>query len=452
MVSDPDQGPADGRQPPTQRRAGGRDAAATYASYLAVSLFGLANVLLVSRVLGPTGRGEVVFLMTVASISGYLFNLSVQEANANLASLKAHHRPVLGTNSVLLSIVLGIIGAGAATLALAYAPFLSEDVPTAHLAIALASIPAVTLQTYLVYLARGGYHFTIANVAMLVAPIFAVVANGAMAIAGVLTVTTALASWSTGLTLSAVVLMVDHHRRVGFGRPDPDLAREVVVFGSKSHVGGILATGSYRFDQWILGAVSGPHALGLYSVAVAWFEGLFLLPMSISAVSRPDLVTDDRLRAGQRTALLFRVTALTTAVLALVLVAAAPLLCTGIFGAAFSGSVEPLRLLATGSIGIVGAKVIGVALIAQRRPLLESAAMGIGFVVAIALYVLLIPPFGANGAAIASVIAYTVAGTSAAVFAVRALGVRPAELIPRPSDLRTLADLASRARGQLRSA
>jgi O-antigen/teichoic acid export membrane protein len=427
------------------RKAGGRAAASTYASYLGISLFGLANVLLVSRILGPSGRGEVTFLMTVAGISGYLFNLSVQEANANLSGLKAHLRPSLGTNSILLSLGLGIVAAGVATLALAYAPFLAEDVPASHLAIALASIPSVTLQTYLVYLARGSYKFTIANLAMLVAPVVSVLANAALALAGALTVTTALASWSIGLALSAAVLVVDHALRVGYGRADRALGREALTFGAKSHVGGVLATGSYRMDQWILGAVSGPRELGLYSVAVAWFEGLFLLPMAIGAVARPDLVLAPAAEAGRRAALLFRVTVIATAVLAAVLVVAAPLLCTGLFGEAFSGSVEPLRLLAVGALGIVGAKVIGVALIAQRRPLLESASMGIGFVVAIVLYIVLIPPFAAVGAAVASAIAYTVAGTAAAAFLVKALHVSPRELIPRPADVRVIAGLASRA-------
>lgn len=434
----------DFRSSPRRRSSTGH-AVSTYASYLGVSLLSLLNVLLVARILGPVGRGEVTFLMTVAGISGYLFNFSIHEANANLGGLKAHRQPALGTNSLLLSLGLGALAAGVATLALAYAPFLSEDVPASHLAIALASIPAVTAQTYLVYLARGSYRFTIANVALLVAPATALLADATLALAEALTVTTALAAWSGGLALSAGVLAVQHARRVGYGWPDPELAREAVAFGAKSHIGGVLATGSYRMDQWIVGAVSGPRELGLYSVAVAWFEGLFLLPMAVGAVARPDLVRADRAEAGQRTAVLFRVTLLATALLAVALVIAAPVLCGGIFGERFDGSVEPLRLLAIGSLGIVGAKVIGVTLIAQRRPLLESASMGIGFVVAIALYVALIPPLGANGAAIGSAVAYTVAGVAAAVFLVRGIGLAPAQLIPHAGDARRMLRILKRA-------
>ena len=147
-----------------------RAAAGTYLSYLGVSFLGLLNVLIVARDLGPTGRGDVTFLMTVAGITGYVLNMSVHESNANFSGLKSHRIPSLGTNSVVLSLMLGLVAAGVAVAALAYAPFLKQDVPAGNLALALVSIPAVMLQTYLVYLARGSYQFTVANLAMLTAP------------------------------------------------------------------------------------------------------------------------------------------------------------------------------------------------------------------------------------------------------------------------------------------
>lgn len=432
---------AAGPKRPGMRRA----AAGTYLSYLGVSFLGLLNVLIVARDLGPTGRGDVTFLMTVAGITGYVLNMSVHESNANFSGLKSHRIPSLGTNSVVLSLLLGLAAAGVAVAALAYAPFLKQDVPAGNLALALVSIPAVMLQTYLVYLARGSYQFTVANIAMLTAPTVALTANVVMMITGTLSVTTALAAWSAGNTLAALFLAVHHGLTAGYTRPDRRLAQEAVTFGAKSHIGGVLATGNYRMDQWILGAVAGSRELGLYSIAVAWFEGLFLLPMAVSAVARPDLVRAKGAEAGARIASLFRLTVALTLIAAVALFLLAPVLCTGIFGDSFSGSVEPLRLLAVGALGISAAKLIGIGLIAQQRPLLESASMGTGFVVALVLYVILIPSYGANGAAIASTIAYTAAGLAAAAFLVRQFDVRPSALIPRPSDARQLADLVGAA-------
>lgn len=413
-------------------------AVGTYVSYLGVAFLGLLNVLVVARVLGPSGRGQVVFLMTVAGITGYVFNLSVHESNANFSGLKRSKVPALGTNSVFFSIGLGLVAAGAAIAALAYAPFLSQDVPALDLVVALVSIPAIMLQTYLVYLARGRYRFTIANAALLLAPIVALAANTVMAAFDVLTVTRALTAWSLGNVLSALLLAVHHGFTAGYGRPDAGLGREAVAFGAKSHVGGVLATGSYRMDQWILGAVAGSRELGLYSVAVAWFEGLFLLPMAIASVARPDLVRSGGAEAGRKVAALFRSTLAVTVVLVVALVLLAPVLCAGVFGESFAEAVMPLRLLAIGAFGVSAAKLIGIALIAQQRPLLESASMGVGFVVAIALYLLLIPSLGAVGAALASTGAYTAAGLTAAGFLIKDFGVRPLMLLPRPGDARAL--------------
>lgn len=437
-------------QPIDHRRPAMKQAAlATYVSYVGVSFVGLLNVLIVARALGPTGRGEVTFLMTVAGISGYVFNLSLHEANANFSGVKSR-LPALGTNSVILSGLLGAAAAAAAAGALAYAPFLSQDVPPVELCIALVSIPAVMLETYLVYLARGTYHFGIANAALLSYPLLALAGNVAMALAGVLSVTTALAAWVAGHILAATILVVHHWRTVGYGRPDAALARESVAFGSQSHVGGVLATGSYKMDQWILGAVAGPRELGLYAVAVAWFEGLFILPQTIAAVARPDLVRAEGPQAGELTARLFRATFAVTLLLVGILVVAAPILCEVVFGSEFRDAVGPLRLLAMGAFGVSAAKLIGIALIAQRRPLLESASMGTGFLTAIVLYVLLIPPYGAAGAAIGSTIAYTVAGGIAATLMVATLKVRPSQLVPRLADVRYLVVLLAGAGRSLR--
>src|SRR5262245_19032014 len=124
---------------------------------------GMANVLIISRGLGPTGRGDVAFLMTVAVLSGYLTSLSVHEAGANFSLRGAGVRAALGTNSVILAVVLGAVASGLAILALAYLPFFSKSVPPQQLALALACIPLANVQTLFMYLARGSYFFTAAN-------------------------------------------------------------------------------------------------------------------------------------------------------------------------------------------------------------------------------------------------------------------------------------------------
>jgi O-antigen/teichoic acid export membrane protein len=120
------------------------------------------------------------------------------------------------------------------------------------------------------------------------------------------------------------------------------------------------------------------------------------------------------------------------------MIALAPVLCTTIFGDSFDGSVEMLRLLCLGAFGITTLKLLGNALTSQRRPLLETAAVGVAFVVVIALDLLLIPDHGGVGASIASAVSYTMGGLAAAVIFARALGATVADLMPRPGDMMAL--------------
>jgi O-antigen/teichoic acid export membrane protein len=211
--------------------------------------------------------------------------------------------------------------------------------------------------------------------------------------------------------------------------------RRTVGFGLKTHIGRVMLLGNFRLDQWLMGAMSSARELGLYSVAVAWAEALWYLPTALKFVQRPYLVRSARLDAGRQAAIGFRAAALASAVLGIVMIAAAPVLCATLFGQRFHGSITELRILVPGAIGVVALTVLGNALVAQRRPLLSSLALGAGFVCTVVLDVLLIPAYAGRGAAIASTIAYTAAGALMSLFFVRVLAGRLSDLVPKASDV-----------------
>jgi O-antigen/teichoic acid export membrane protein len=193
--------------------------------------------------------------------------------------------------------------------------------------------------------------------------------------------------------------------------------------------------GNYRLDQWILGAVSGSRELGLYSVAVAWAEALWQLPTALAAVQRPDVVRAKAREAARQAATAFRAATAVTIVLAIVFVAAAPMLCVTFFGESFRGSIDDLRVLVAGAFGVVALKQLGSVLTGQSKPTLASVAIGISFVATVVLDIALIPPFAGLGAAIASSVAYTIGGIAVAIIFARTLGGGLASLVPRRSDL-----------------
>jgi O-antigen/teichoic acid export membrane protein len=407
----------------------------TYGTQLAVAVLSLGNVLIVSRTLGPEGRGDVAFFTAIAWLLSNLSTLGVQEANVNLAGLEPKLRPALATNSLILAALLGGSTIGIFSGLMAIAPGITLQSHRVVLWLILGSLPLLVLGIYMELLIQGDYGFGVTNAAFLVPPILNVSVNTVFLLLGVLTVGSAVVTWIVGQMVATLIRIWYVRRRLaGFGLPDLILARRTLSFGLKSHGGRIMLLGNYRLDQWILGAVSGPHRLGLYSIAVTWAETTFYLPTALAVVQRPTLVRASSASAGRQAATLFRASILFTALIVAGLILTAPYLCVTIFGSDFHGSIRDLRVLAIGAFGMVALKQFGGALTAQRRPVLATAAISGAFVATVVLDVILIPLHADFGASLASAIAYTIGGAVMALAFSRAMETRLSDLVPRGNE------------------
>jgi O-antigen/teichoic acid export membrane protein len=412
----------------------------TYGTNIGVAVLSLVNVLVVARALGPTGRGDVAFLTTIANLTAQLVMFGVWQSNVNLASRDPKLTPRLATNSALLAIVTGALGVGVVALLVAIFPGAGGGSTTGLRWLALASVPVIVFQVSIGQLLVAHYRFRVTNGAWLMAPIVNVVVNGTLALTGALTVGIAVGSWVAGQTLETLVLTWFLVRQLGgFGRPDVALARGMLSFGAKAHLTRVFTLSNYRLDQWLMGALVGARQLGYYSVAVAWAEALFFLPTALATVQRPDLSRADAADAGRQVGPVFRASMWITLVLAIGMVIAAPFLCVTIFGDDFGPSVNQLRVLTVGAFGIIALKLLGNALVAQGRPLLETGAAFLAFVTITGLDLLLIPSHNGMGAAIASSISYTVGGIAIVIVFCRFLPARVRDLTPRWSDVTAMA-------------
>jgi O-antigen/teichoic acid export membrane protein len=428
-----------GREPGTsvpRRRSPIVNVIGTYGQQVAGAALGLVNVLIVSRSLGPTGRGEVAFVLTMAMLVSQLSNLGVQTSVMNFGGRDRKLLPSLAGTSVALSLLLGGAAMGVVTLLIHFFPAVGGGVDPGTRWIALGCVPILILAYYLYMLAMVEYRFGITNTVVLLGPIVNALTNGILFATGHLSVRTAVIAWAAGQTIGLVVIVWYVHVGLGsFARADRRLAKRMVGFGLKTHAGQIGMVGNYRLDQWILGSISGARALGLYSVAVAWSEVLFFLPNAVANVQRPDLVRADGKEASRQASIGFRAGTLLTLVSAVFLIAAAPFLCETIFGSDFHGSIRDLRILALGAFGIAAIKQLGTALTSQNKPMLETAGILVAFAVTAVTDVVLIPTHADLGASIASMISYTAGGLVMAALFVRALGARPTDLLPRRSDV-----------------
>ena len=428
-----------------------RSAAESWGSNIVGSAMSLGSVLAVSRALGPSGRGNVAFLTTMAGLTAWAAMLGVPRALANFAPGMRDRLATLAGTALVLTLVSGGLGIAAVALLVAIVPAAGAHISPALRWLALASVPMLVFQGALNQLARSFYGHRVANLMWTVPPATNLVVNVSLAAAGALSVGAALGAWIAGQLLLTLIQLVYVLRRVtGFGAPDAGLGRRMLGFGIRAHAGQVLMAGNYRMDQWIVGSISGSHELGLYSVAVAWSETIFFLPTALQAVLRPDLVRHSPEGARKQATLVLRASQLVTLLTVGALVLLAPFLCTTIFGHAFSGSVVQLRVLALGGFGIAALKLLGDALTSQSKPMLETASIALTFVVVLALDVILIPSHGGLGAAVASAVGYSAGGVAVALIFTRALGGRLIDMVPRGTEIASLVRRARALAGRAR--
>lgn len=222
----------------------------------------------------------------------------------------------------------------------------------------------------------------------------------------------------------------------GAGRPSAGLARRIVAFGTRAQVGSLMTLVNLRLDFLLLSALAGSAVLGTYAIASRYAELLRLPQLAVYWVFYPRFARDGRAVATARTRYLLPRLGLLTALAAVPLAAAAPLVIPLLYGEAFRPAVLAAQVLLVGLAGEGLGGVVVPYLYGTGRPGLNSLATGAGLAMTVALDLLLIPRYGLMGAAVASCVAYLT--TTASLFACFRLLARsaPAERAgPAPSEV-----------------
>lgn len=219
----------------------------------------------------------------------------------------------------------------------------------------------------------------------------------------------------TALVLTDLLVAAGIARRLvragffrGWSQPSLRLGREICGYGVRGQLGGFLSLVNLRLDVAILGALAGPAVLGVYAVASKYAELLRLPGLAANYVLYPMFSRGDEQEARNSTRSWLPPAAGLNLLIAVPLaLLAAPVLRVA-YGSAFAGALHPAWILLAGLLGEGVSGLVGAYLYGIGRPGLNSLAVSAAVVVTVAGDVLLIPPYGALGAAIASALAYLV--------------------------------------------
>jgi O-antigen/teichoic acid export membrane protein/O-antigen ligase len=180
-------------------------------------------------------------------------------------------------------------------------------------------------------------------------------------------------------------------------------SRSLVTYSLVALPGVLAAISSARLDQIIGLPVIGAAELGYYAVAVSVAE----IPMVIATAARTVLMGRPSTADPRRATRVARLAVLASVGACAFLAAIAAVAVPWVFGAAFTPAVLPTVILCAGTTLYTSMVIFSAVLLANNRAGWSSAALVTGSVVSIALLFLL-SSMGAVGAAVASLAGYGV--------------------------------------------
>lgn len=426
-------------------------------------LAALASTPILSYALGVTGRGELAAATAPLLLGVVASTFGLPESIMNLVARRPAALVAAVRRGALLITLAGLIGTA---IVVACAGLLSGGSASVQQLIVLASLALVPSLLVLVLRAgaAGLHQWRLVALEQVLVAIARLGGVAVLAAFGVLTPLTATIVMALAPVVAGIVYiplirrrrelvdalmqrigplppLVDRGRHHIDGSPTAAPYPVLLSFGTRVWFGSLSGVLLSRIDQVLVTPLSNAYELGLYVAAVNISDVALVLNSAMRDVTTTADAADrddDRLSASARISFLLSFGLGGT--LALLLPFGLPLL----FGQAFAPAVTPGWILLAAVVLITPGSIAGAGLSARGRPGLRTMSLALACVINIALLFVLVPQFGAVGAALATLVGNFVCGASNVVLLSRTSGIPLRRFLGvRRSDLRIIRDKAN---------
>jgi O-antigen/teichoic acid export membrane protein len=220
---------------------------------------------------------------------------------------------------------------------------------------------------------------------------------------------TIVGALATALALSLVPLWISARRRLrapGERILPSGVMRAALPFGLMAFATLLY----YRLGTLVLGATASAAATGSYTIASTLAFGLLMVPNAITSGLLPRLGAQEAEAEQLETARsALRWTIAVCGLISVLVAIVAPYVLRYGFAPRYEDALVPLLVLLAGTVVIGINGVLGTVLVVRRRTSIVSLQVGASLAVNAGLAVALVPRFGANGAAISTLITELVA-------------------------------------------
>lgn len=411
--------------------------------------------MIAARALGPTGRGELAAIQTWSLLLGTVGVIGLPEALVYCTARQRDQAGSLALTATAIALGSTLLFAGFGYAAM---PWLlqSQDEATVEAARVALLITPLFSAGVAFHALRGMEHYGPWNALRVLSPVAWLLTM----IVGGLLLERSARDLVFAYIVAAAVLIVPYHIVVWRNLQGPvcidrRLVSPLLRFGIPSVMTVVPQTLNFRLDQMFLIGMFRPQQLGIYVVAVTWSSLASPLVNSIAAVlfSR---VAGQHEHGGRKQSVTraLHASIVLGAAASSVMLALTPWLLPALLGQGYAASTAVAQILIIAGFVASLNLVLQEALRGAGRPTSALLSEAAGVCSTVGFLLILLAPFQLVGAAVASLLSYSV------VFIVLVMQLRVLEalpiralLVPSPSAIvglaREVATLRPRRHGRL---
>jgi len=361
--------------------------------------------IIVARLLGPEVKGQLALLLEIPLIAALILGLGFEGAKAYYVGRRLRLPEHAVSDSMYLALGLSLIGVPVVAIIMHQLIPALATIPLATVIAASLALPVMMIMNFLSGVLTGLGKVTEQAIATAIAAIVSFLLAITFALLGHLTLHTLILATLAGLTCGSIATFAATKVKA-LTAPSHSRLREEISYARRSYVQTIMGYLELRQDLVLLGIMTSATGVGIYSIGVSIAEVLFYAPQAIASALAARAFQEGASEGAELTALITRLLTALLLVASVALLLAARVLVVTLFGEAFAEAALVIQILVP-AIAIWGIAAQSSVYLASHGTLFPKLSIAT-LILNLGLNLLLIPELGILGAAIATLISYTV--------------------------------------------
>lgn len=375
-----------------------------------VIFFGLGSSIITARYLGPELNGVIAGLLVYPGLFMTVGSLGIRQSATYFLGKKIYSEDNIKKAITQIWMFTTVISLLICFILMRYVSNFGDNL--FWVLIALIPLPFSLFNTYNSGIFLGKNDIKTFNEINWIPSLLSFLGLIILVIAFRLKVSGALISFVAGPFFVALILLFKNKFISSFSlKFDWAILKSMLSLGVVYAIALFVINLNYRIDIILLDNLSNSFEMGIYAKGAGLSQYLWQIPAILSTiVFARSAVSKEVEEFSLKVAQLLRISFILICILSLILFFISPKLIVGFYGINFYKSIIVFQVLLPGVIILTIFKVMNMDLAGKGKPWISMIAMIPALIINIILNIVLIPAQGANGAAFASTVSYSIAG------------------------------------------